>query len=156
MPSERVQRQIDTLLDQAEESTASREWDSVLESVAGVLALDGENEDALAFRAMAEQARDAGSSEVVIPDSSPAVANPASYNRPSGDDSPTSSASGRRCQKRSFKFRREQSSSTTVRLHAMATQYRWQAQLVASRQLFTNGNSDFFLVAWLQGYRGDE
>ena len=95
MPSERVQRQIDTLLDQAEESTANREWDSVLESVAGVLALDGKNEDALAFRAMAEQARDAGSSEVVIPDSSPVVANPASYNRPSEDDSPTSFARGR-------------------------------------------------------------
>ncbi|MCH7970307.1 MAG: hypothetical protein IH960_04590, partial [Chloroflexi bacterium] len=69
MPSERVQRRIDRLLDQAEEAADSRDWKSVLGSVAGVLALDAENEDALAFREMAEKA-----SESEPGDSRPATA----------------------------------------------------------------------------------
>ncbi|MCH8116204.1 MAG: serine/threonine protein kinase, partial [Chloroflexi bacterium] len=69
MPSERVQRRIDRLLDQAEEAADSRDWKSVLGSVAGVLALDAENEDALAFREMAEKA-----SESEPSDSQPAIA----------------------------------------------------------------------------------
>ena len=54
MPSERVQRRIDSLLDQAESAADSADWNKVLEFVAGVLKADPSNEDALIFKDMAE------------------------------------------------------------------------------------------------------
>ena len=54
MPSERVQRRIDRLLDQAESAADSADWNKVLEFVAGVLKADATNEDALTFKDMAE------------------------------------------------------------------------------------------------------
>ncbi len=64
MPSKRIQRQIDTLLDQAEEAVAQADWAAVLERADGVLAIDADDEDALAFRAITDagQARRAGGS----------------------------------------------------------------------------------------------
>ncbi len=49
MASERVQRQIDRLLDQAEEAMGQMNWDSVRDCAQAVLGLDSENADALAF-----------------------------------------------------------------------------------------------------------
>jgi hypothetical protein len=46
MPSERVQRQIDRLLDEAEAASAARNWATVQEKAEHVLTFDPENEDA--------------------------------------------------------------------------------------------------------------
>ena len=93
MPSERVQRRIDRLLDQAEEAADSREWKSVLGSVAGVIALDAENEDALAFREMAEKASQAepGDSQSIDSTSEAGTSN----GTVAADEVPSSFADGR-------------------------------------------------------------
>ena len=57
MTSERVQRRIDRLLDDAESAADQHDWMSVLECVRGVLALEPENQDALDFQAMATKAQ---------------------------------------------------------------------------------------------------
>jgi serine/threonine protein kinase len=49
MPSERVQRRIDNLLDQAETAVESTEWDRVRELSDAVLRVDPDNEDAKSF-----------------------------------------------------------------------------------------------------------
>src|SRR4029079_5995979 len=49
MPSERVQRQIDRLLDEAEAALGRREWPRVHELSQDALALDPENSDARTF-----------------------------------------------------------------------------------------------------------
>ena len=49
MPTERVQRQIDALLDQAEDAVTSRDWTTVLDITTRVLSIDAGNEDALTF-----------------------------------------------------------------------------------------------------------
>ncbi|MHB8574028.1 MAG: protein kinase domain-containing protein [Dehalococcoidia bacterium] len=50
MPSERVQRQIDRLLDQAEEAMAAGEWETVRLRCEAVLTLDAGNPDAMSYR----------------------------------------------------------------------------------------------------------
>ncbi len=52
MPSERVQRRIDKLLDQAEEAADARDWEVIAQSVRMVLRLDPGNQDALSFSEM--------------------------------------------------------------------------------------------------------
>ena len=59
MPSERVQRRIDRLLDQAEEAADRQDWDTVRRIAAEVLGLDPENEDAPALVRAADNVRDA-------------------------------------------------------------------------------------------------
>ena len=54
MPSERVQRRIDDLLDQAERAVSDRDWSVVQEIADAVLVADPENEDAETFIAMAQ------------------------------------------------------------------------------------------------------
>jgi hypothetical protein len=54
MPSERMQRRIDALLDQAESASDSGAWTAVAEKARAVLAIDEANEDALSFLKMAE------------------------------------------------------------------------------------------------------
>jgi hypothetical protein len=54
MPSERVQKRIDGLLDDAEAAAARRDWEEVAQSLRMALRLDPENEDALAFETMLE------------------------------------------------------------------------------------------------------
>ncbi len=56
MPSERVQRQIDRLLDEAERSIAVNDWAVVRERSRAVLALDPGNADALAYIEAADRA----------------------------------------------------------------------------------------------------
>ncbi|MCI0835711.1 MAG: serine/threonine-protein kinase PknK, partial [Chloroflexi bacterium] len=53
MPSERVQRRIDQLLDQAEDAVAAMDWERVREASESVLVVDRGNEDATSFLAMA-------------------------------------------------------------------------------------------------------
>lgn len=55
VPSERVQRRIDRLLDQAEEAVDARDWESARDAADAVLAADPTNEDAQTFLAMAER-----------------------------------------------------------------------------------------------------
>ncbi|MBT3943537.1 MAG: hypothetical protein HOC77_08005 [Chloroflexi bacterium] len=58
MPSERVQRWIDRLLDEAEAAADGRNWDAVLDLCDQVLRIDPDNEDAQTFLAAAR--RDTG------------------------------------------------------------------------------------------------
>src|SRR5262249_38053534 len=58
MPSERVQRRVDALLDEADAAVGARNWDLVRDLCDAVLRLDPGNEDALAFLAAA--GRDTG------------------------------------------------------------------------------------------------
>jgi hypothetical protein len=55
MPSERIRRQIDRLLDQAEEATERKAWAEVRELAQRALALDAENAEARAIAAMAAE-----------------------------------------------------------------------------------------------------
>jgi hypothetical protein len=55
MPSERVQRQIDRLLDEAEAAVAQADWALVQARCQQALILDPENADALAFLTAAER-----------------------------------------------------------------------------------------------------
>ena len=64
MPSERIQRQIDVLLDQAEEASRSRDWEAVRDFAGRALTLDTENEDA---RAILKMAADGASTVAPLP-----------------------------------------------------------------------------------------
>jgi hypothetical protein len=54
--SERIQRQIDRLLDEAEAGITALEWHVVRDRVTAVLALDGINQDARTYLASAQKA----------------------------------------------------------------------------------------------------
>ena len=54
MPSERIQRRIDALLEQAEEAIAARDWAAAAEAARAVLGMDPDNEDAPALLRAAE------------------------------------------------------------------------------------------------------
>ena len=56
MPSERVQRQINRLLDEAEEASALQNWEVVRERAKHALTFDPDNPDAKDFLAAAERA----------------------------------------------------------------------------------------------------
>ena len=90
MASERIQRRISILLDEADEAFAQRDWDVVQQRAQDTLALDPENQDALTFVAAAERAL--GTSvpppNIPTPDSSPAIA-------PANTNEVTSFANGR-------------------------------------------------------------
>ena len=87
MASDRVQRQIDRLLDEAEKAISQRDWEKVGNCARDVLRLEPGNTDALAFLAAAE--RDTGSIQ-------PVQANPAPppVSAPIAEQ-PTSFADGR-------------------------------------------------------------
>ncbi|MDA1257566.1 MAG: hypothetical protein O3C10_06950 [Chloroflexi bacterium] len=99
MASERVQRRIDRLLDQAEEAADQYNWQLVLQLTAGILEADPENEDGLTFRKMAEASlREPGS---ISEPTSPAVGAPAAgavplvWGAASSSDTPAAFANGR-------------------------------------------------------------
>jgi len=54
MPSERIQRRIDQLLDEADEALGRKDWAAVLAVCRQVLGLDAVNTDAAAYLAAAE------------------------------------------------------------------------------------------------------
>ena len=56
MASERLQRHIERLLDEADQAIVQRQWDVVRERAQDILAIDPENSDGLAFLASAERA----------------------------------------------------------------------------------------------------
>ena len=55
MASDRIQRRIERLLDQIEESMDQLDWESVREYAQAVLRLEPENKDAVAYLAAAER-----------------------------------------------------------------------------------------------------
>ncbi|MFQ6029670.1 MAG: hypothetical protein ACE5Q6_19505 [Dehalococcoidia bacterium] len=55
MASERIQRQIDRLLDEAEEAMAQLNWEVVYQRSRAVLALESDNPDALTYLGAAER-----------------------------------------------------------------------------------------------------
>ena len=75
MPSERVQRQIDRLLDETEEAISSQDWNLVAERARSVLRLDPENQDAVSYLAAAE--RDSGPPVLPSPAAQPETADAA-------------------------------------------------------------------------------
>ncbi len=86
MPSERVQRQIDRLLDEAEAAVAANDWARVRELAQDVLSADPTNSDALGFASMAARRLEnapgdarAGTSSDVIPPASQPVPLPPSF-----------------------------------------------------------------------------
>jgi eukaryotic-like serine/threonine-protein kinase len=89
MLSERIQRQIDRLLDEAETAAAEKDWAYVADCARKVLAVDTGNEDAAAFLLMAEGQ---GSAPAQSATSSQPAAAPAA---PSAPPLPTSFAGGR-------------------------------------------------------------
>jgi tetratricopeptide (TPR) repeat protein len=60
MPSERIQRRVDQLLDEADEAVGRRDWAAVRDAANAVIALDHQNQDALTYL---EAARHAGEPE---------------------------------------------------------------------------------------------
>ena len=60
MVSDRVQRQIDRLLDEAEVAIATSDWATVGDCARNVLRLDPENSDALSYLAASERDPDSG------------------------------------------------------------------------------------------------
>ncbi|MCI0794176.1 MAG: protein kinase, partial [Chloroflexi bacterium] len=75
MASERIQRQIDRFLDEAEEAVAQGDWSVVSDRANKVLALDPDNADARTYTAAAHRAQDAPG-DGVAPPSGPAPASP--------------------------------------------------------------------------------
>ena len=91
MPSERIQRRIDALLDEADTAVTSGDWPTVAEKARAVLAIDGENEDALSFLKMAE----ANGVSRIAAGQAEAVSSPSPAPSPAGPTLPASFASGR-------------------------------------------------------------
>ena len=54
MASDRIQRRIDILLDEADEAVAKSDWAVVLDRALNVLRLDPENQDARSYLTAAE------------------------------------------------------------------------------------------------------
>lgn len=88
MPSERVQRRIDRLLDQADEAFERDAYQEALERARDVLALDADNSEADAFISMAERRIGNGSNAEAAPTDTEIV-----FTEPSS--TPTSFADGR-------------------------------------------------------------
>ena len=76
MASERLKRQTNRLLDEAEQAFANREWDVVRQRARDVLAFDPGNKDAEAFLAGAERALESESIPATV-DNTAAPTSPA-------------------------------------------------------------------------------
>ena len=87
MASERVQRRIDILLDEADQAIAQSDWSVVRDRAQNVLALDPNNGDAATFLAAADRAL-ASSGQPPASTSTPTSKEPTA-------DQPTSFANGR-------------------------------------------------------------
>ena len=91
MASERVQRQIDRLLDEAEEAFAKRDWQVVRDNARDVIGLDPANQDALTFFNAAEQALN----NTEVDQANPPPRSLSSLATPATETTPTSFANGR-------------------------------------------------------------
>ena len=87
MASERIQRRIDILLDEADEAIARSDWPTVRDRAQNVIALDHENLDALAFIEAAEFALGGADTSPPEPPPAPPLAGVS--------EKPTSFAKGR-------------------------------------------------------------
>ena len=87
MASERVQRRIDILLDEADQAIAQSDWSVVRDRAQNVLALDPDNGDAATFLAAADRA-------LASSGQPPASTSTPTSKEPTGDQ-PTSFANGR-------------------------------------------------------------
>jgi len=87
MASERIQRRIDILLDEADQAIAESNWSVVRDRAQNVLALDPDNGDAATFLAAADRALANGGQP-------PASTSTPTSNKPTADQ-PTSFANGR-------------------------------------------------------------
>ncbi|MEE8465587.1 MAG: hypothetical protein V3S68_03860, partial [Dehalococcoidia bacterium] len=90
MVSERIQRQIDRFLDEAEEAVTQGDWAVAQDRAQKVLALDPENPDAHTYAAAAERA--------LFDSASPAIGEPTASTPPtagSASGQPSSFANGR-------------------------------------------------------------
>ena len=90
MASQRIQRQIDRLLDEAEEAVAQRDWAILRERAEHILTHDPQNTDALAFLGAAERGLEAGPTTQAEP--GPQLSQPETVSTP---EQPTSFADGR-------------------------------------------------------------
>jgi len=86
MPTERIQRRIDRLLDEAEQALDAADWARVDRLARHVLDLDAENADALTFLEVAQRGSAEGSEQLGETDGQPvpggaeaAPATPASF-----------------------------------------------------------------------------
>ena len=89
MTSERIQRQIDRLLDEAEDAVSRSEWAFVHDRAQNALAFDPENQDALAFLAITERALGSANTSTyeqavaatvsAVPSSTPSQPGPTSF-----------------------------------------------------------------------------
>ena len=91
MASDRIQRQIEPLVDEAEEAFDQDDWSRLSDRATRVLILNGENSDALSFLTAAERAL-GGSAPPPI--SQPATSTPTTTSTTTSDH-PTSFANGR-------------------------------------------------------------
>ena len=90
MASDRIQRTINSLLDEAEQAVSRSDWSVVQDRARNVLAFDPENQDAAAFLAAADRALGDSTSQVA---SQPATSAPGAL--PPTPGQPTSFANGR-------------------------------------------------------------
>ncbi len=90
MASERIQRCIDILLDEADEAFAQRDWETVRQRAQDTLALDPGNQDALTFLSAAERGIGGSAPPPISQTSASTPSTPSS-----AIDQPTSFASGR-------------------------------------------------------------
>ena len=90
MPTERIQRQIDRLLDEAEEAVARSDWTLARDRAQNVVALDPENDDALSYIHAADRALEVSWDSPQSGAAAPTVASSEAL-----PDLPTSSADGR-------------------------------------------------------------
>ena len=98
MVSERIQRQIDRLLDQAEQAVDAGDWPTVVDRARAVLAIDIDSADAQSFVKMAEAngvSAEAASSATALNDTRPPAAPSRSPSVEQPATQPTSFASGR-------------------------------------------------------------
>src|SRR5436309_129247 len=98
MPSERVLRRIETLLDEADQAIAASEWERVRDRANNVLALDPDNVDARDLLSAARRALEAASPDVVAQHAAPGrggAAQHAAQLRSDVTPVPTSFANGR-------------------------------------------------------------
>ncbi len=83
MASERIQRRIESLLDEADQAIAIEDWTTVASRARAVLRLDSENSDALAYLAAAEadthSSQPAQASPASTPVSAPVTEQPTSF-----------------------------------------------------------------------------
>ena len=91
MASDRIQRTIDSLLDEAEQAVSRSDWAAVHDRASNVLAFDPDNQDAATFLAAADRALSGSAPQ---PTRRPATSTPATTPTTTPDH-PTSFANGR-------------------------------------------------------------